>query len=151
MINNILNHKPLPVYGNGSNIRDWLWVVDHVSAIDAIFHDGHIGSSYNVGGLNEWTNIDLVKYLCEVMDRELGRPLGTSEKLIVFVEDRKGHDHRYAIDASKLVNDLGWKPSVTFEEGLALTVKWYLENQSWIEKVTSGAYQSYYEKMYNTK
>jgi dTDP-glucose 4,6-dehydratase len=151
MINNILNHKPLPVYGNGSNIRDWLWVVDHVSAIDAIFHDGHIGSSYNVGGLNEWTNIDLVKYLCEVMDRELGRPLGTSEKLIVFVEDRKGHDHRYAIDASKLVNELGWKPSVTFEEGLALTVKWYLENQSWIEKVTSGAYQSYYEKMYNTK
>lgn len=151
MINNILNQKPLPVYGNGSNIRDWLWVVDHVSAIDAIFHDGHIGSSYNVGGLNEWTNIDLVKYLCEVMDRELGRPLGTSEKLIVFVEDRKGHDHRYAIDASKLVNELGWKPSVTFEEGLALTVKWYLENQSWIEKVTSGAYQSYYEKMYNTK
>jgi dTDP-glucose 4,6-dehydratase len=125
--------------------------VDHVSAIDAIFHNGHIGSSYNVGGLNEWTNIDLVKYLCEVMDRELGRPLGTSEKLIVFVEDRKGHDHRYAIDASKLVNELGWKPSVTFEEGLALTVKWYLENQSWIEKVTSGAYQSYYEKMYNTK
>jgi dTDP-glucose 4,6-dehydratase len=151
MINNILNNKPLPVYGNGLNIRDWLWVVDHVRAIDTIFHKGSIGASYNVGGLNEWTNIDLVNYLCKVMDTELGRPEGSSEKLIVFVEDRKGHDQRYAIDASKLADELGWKPSVTFEQGLELTVKWYLSNQSWIEKVTSGAYQTYYEKMYSTK
>jgi dTDP-glucose 4,6-dehydratase len=151
MINNILNNKPLPVYGNGMNIRDWLWVVDHVRAIDVIFHEGKLGDSYNVGGLNEWTNIDLVKYLCKVMDVQLDRPEGSSEKLIVFVEDRKGHDQRYAIDASKLANDLGWKPSVTFEQGLELTVKWYLENQSWIEKVTSGAYQRYYEKMYSAK
>ena len=151
MINNILNMKPLPVYGNGLNIRDWLWVVDHVRAIDTIFHNGELGASYNVGGLNEWTNIDLVKYLCKVMDKELNRLEGTSEQLIVYVEDRKGHDQRYAIDASKLVNELGWKPSLTFEEGLALTVNWYLENHNWIEKVTSGAYQTYYEKMYSTK
>jgi dTDP-glucose 4,6-dehydratase len=151
MINNILNMKPLPVYGNGLNIRDWLWVVDHVKAIDTIFHNGKIGDSYNVGGLNEWTNIDLVKYLCKLMDKELNRIEGTSEKLIEFVQDRKGHDQRYAIDALKLANELGWRPSVTFEEGLELTVKWYLENQTWIEKVTSGAYQSYYEKMYSER
>jgi dTDP-glucose 4,6-dehydratase len=151
MINNILNMKALPVYGNGLNIRDWLWVVDHVKAIDTIFHHGEIGESYNVGGLNEWTNIDLVNYLCKLMDKELNRNEGTSEKLIVFVEDRKGHDQRYAIDASKLTNELGWRPSVTFEEGLEITVKWYLENQSWIEKVTSGEYQTYYERMYSTR
>lgn len=148
MINNIVQKKPLPIYGKGENIRDWLWVVDHASAIDAIFHNGRIGESYNVGGLNEWTNITLVRHLCQLMDTKLGRTEGESEELITFVKDRAGHDMRYAIDATKLENEIGWKPSVTFEEGLEKTVDWYLENNNWIEGVTSGAYREYYEKMY---
>lgn len=148
MIHNIINNKPLPVYGKGENIRDWLWVVDHANAIDTIFHKGRLGESYNVGGLNEWTNIDLVRFLCKMMDRKLGRVEGESEKLITFVSDRKGHDLRYAIDATKLETELGWKPSITFEEGLELTVDWYLNNQEWVNKITSGDYQQYYEQMY---
>jgi dTDP-glucose 4,6-dehydratase len=148
MIHNIQHKKPLPVYGKGDNIRDWLWVVDHASAIDAIFHNGKIGESYNVGGLNEWTNIELVRFLCRLMDEKLGRQDGESEELITFVTDRAGHDKRYAIDATKLEKELGWKPSITFEEGLSKTVDWYLENHSWIEKVTSGSYKHYYETMY---
>jgi dTDP-glucose 4,6-dehydratase len=151
MILNIQNNKPLPVYGKGENIRDWLWVEDHVRAIDVIFHTGKIGESYNIGGLNEWTNIDLVHFLCRMMDDKLGREKGTSEKLITYVTDRKGHDLRYAIDASKLENELGWKPSIAFEEGLNRTVDWYLENEDWIEKVTSGAYQTYYTNMYSDR
>jgi dTDP-glucose 4,6-dehydratase len=151
MILNIQNNKPLPVYGKGENIRDWLWVEDHVRAIDVIFHTGKIGESYNIGGLNEWTNIDLVHFLCRMMDEKLGREIGTSEKLITYVTDRKGHDLRYAIDASKLENQLGWKPSIAFEEGLNRTVDWYLANQEWIEKVTSGAYQTYYTNMYSDR
>jgi dTDP-glucose 4,6-dehydratase len=151
MILNIQNNKPLPVYGKGENIRDWLWVEDHVRAIDVIFHTGKIGESYNIGGLNEWTNIDLVHFLCRLMDEKLGRENGTSEKLITYVTDRKGHDLRYAIDASKLENELGWKPSIAFEEGLNRTVDWYLANQDWIEKVTSGAYQTYYMNMYSDR
>jgi dTDP-glucose 4,6-dehydratase len=151
MILNIQNNKPLPVYGKGENIRDWLWVEDHARAIDTIFHNGRIGESYNVGGLNEWTNIELVKFLCQLMDKKLGRTLGESEQLITYVTDRKGHDMRYAIDASKLENELGWTPSIQFEEGLEKTVDWYLANQSWIEKVTSGAYQSYYNEMYTNR
>lgn len=148
MINNILNNKPLPIYGKGENIRDWLWVVDHASAIDTIFHRGRVGESYNVGGLNEWTNIELVKYLCKVMDHKLGRVQGESEKLITYVTDRAGHDMRYAIDASKIEEELNWKPSVTFEEGLDKTVDWYLENKSWINEVISGEYADYYDRMY---
>lgn len=148
MINNIINEKPLPVYGDGKNIRDWLWVEDHARAIDVIFHTGRVGESYNVGGLNEWTNLDLVHHLCALMDRKLNRPEGTSKKLITYVKDRAGHDLRYAIDASKLENELGWKPSIQFEEGLEKTVDWYLENQEWVAEVTSGAYQQYYAKMY---
>lgn len=151
MINNIVNKKPLPIYGKGDNIRDWLWVEDHASAIIRIFHDGRIGESYNVGGLNEWTNLDLVKYLCQLMDQKLGREAGESEKLITFVKDRAGHDMRYAIDANKLETELGWKPSVTFEEGLENTVDWYLNNEDWINEVTSGEYQSYYSQMYNER
>ena len=151
MIHNIQNNKALPVYGKGDNIRDWLWVEDHASAIDAIFHRGRIGESYNVGGLNEWTNIKLVKFLCQLMDKKLNRISGSSEKLISFVGDRAGHDKRYAIDASKLERELGWKPSITFEEGLEKTVDWYLENQDWVEKVTSGEYQKYYQKMYTER
>lgn len=151
MILNIQNNKALPVYGKGENIRDWLWVEDHARAIDTIFHNGRIGESYNVGGLNEWTNIELVKYLCRLMDDKLGRNPGESEQLITYVTDRKGHDLRYAIDASKLENELGWTPSIQFEEGLEKTVDWYLNNQSWIEKVTSGAYQSYYNEMYSNR
>lgn len=151
MILNIQNKKPLPVYGKGENIRDWLWVEDHARAIDTIFHNGRIGESYNVGGLNEWTNIELVKYLCRLMDDKLGRKPGESEQLITYVTDRKGHDLRYAIDASKLENELGWTPSIQFEEGLEKTVDWYLNNQSWVEKVTSGAYQSYYNEMYSNR
>jgi dTDP-glucose 4,6-dehydratase len=151
MIHNIQNNKALPVYGKGDNIRDWLWVEDHASAIDVIFHEGKIGESYNVGGLNEWTNIKLVKFLCQLMDKKLKRTIGTSEKLISFVGDRAGHDKRYAIDASKLERELGWKPSITFEEGLEKTVDWYLENQDWVKKVTSGEYQKYYQKMYTER
>lgn len=148
MIHNIVNNKPLPVYGKGENIRDWLWVVDHVGAIDTIFHKGRLGEAYNVGGLNEWTNIDLVRFLCRMMDRKLNREPGTNEKLITFVTDRAGHDLRYAIDATKLETELNWKPSITFEEGLEKTVDWYLENTTWVEQVTSGNYKDYYEKMY---
>ena len=151
MINNIVNKKPLPIYGKGENIRDWLWVVDHASAIETIFHNGRVGESYNVGGLNEWTNIDLVKYLCRLMDRKLGREEGESEALITYVKDRAGHDMRYAIDATKLESELNWKPSVTFEEGLELTVDWYLENTEWIEEITSGSYREYYESMYTNR
>jgi dTDP-glucose 4,6-dehydratase len=147
-INNIRLQKPLPVYGQGLNVRDWLWVVDHARAIDEIFHRGTNGQTYNIGGHNEWTNIDLIRLLCRIMDRKLGREAGESEKLVTYVTDRAGHDLRYAIDASKLQRELGWVPSVTFEEGLEKTVDWYLDNQPWLDEVTSGAYQHYYEKMY---
>jgi dTDP-glucose 4,6-dehydratase len=148
MIHNIIKKKPLPVYGKGENVRDWLWVEDHARAIDVIFHNGKIGESYNVGGLNEWTNIDLVRYLCRLMDKKLNRAEGESEQLITYVTDRKGHDLRYAIDATKLETELGWKPSITFEEGLESTVDWYLANNEWVEKVTSGTYRTYYSQMY---
>lgn len=148
MINNIMKKKPLPVYGKGENVRDWLFVEDHATAIDVIFHEGKIGETYNIGGNNEWKNIDLVKFLCSVMDRKLGRKEGESASLITYVTDRAGHDFRYAIDSGKLMKELGWKPSVTFERGLEKTVDWYLANQEWLEHVTSGAYQSYYEEMY---
>jgi dTDP-glucose 4,6-dehydratase len=151
MIHNIQHNKPLPVYGKGDNIRDWLWVEDHASAIDTIFHQGRIGESYNVGGLNEWTNIELVRFLCQLMDEKLGREKGESEKLITYVTDRAGHDKRYAIDASKLENELNWMPSIKFEEGLSKTVDWYLENQDWVNKVTSGSYKEYYENMYDNR
>lgn len=148
MINNIKNNKPLPVYGKGDNVRDWLWVEDHVSAIDLIFHKGRKGETYNIGGMNEWKNIDLVKLLVWIMDEKLKRAPGTSEKLIQFVKDRPGHDLRYAIDPSKLMRELGWKPSVTFEEGLEKTVDWYLSNEEWVNHVTSGDYQQYYDQQY---
>jgi len=148
VIHNIVNEISIPVYGKGENIRDWLWVEDHASAIDTIFHKGKIGESYNVGGLNEWTNIDLVRYLCQILDEKLDRIKGTSEKLITYVKDRAGHDARYAIDATKLETELGWTPSIKFEQGLEKTVDWYLENQEWIEKITSGSYKEYYSKMY---
>ncbi|MDX1349488.1 MAG: dTDP-glucose 4,6-dehydratase [Putridiphycobacter sp.] len=148
MINNIKNNKPLPIYGKGDNIRDWLWVEDHARAIDTIFHTGKLGETYNIGGWNEWTNIDLVKALCKIMDRKLNRPEGTSEALITFVTDRAGHDRRYAIDATKVKKDLGWVPSITFEEGIEKTVDWYLSNEAWMENVTSGAYEKYYQERY---
>lgn len=148
MINNIVHRKPLPVYGKGENVRDWLWVEDHANAIDTIFHKGRVGESYNVGGLNEWTNIDLVRFLCRLLDKKLNRKEGESEQLITYVKDRAGHDLRYAIDASKIERELNWKPSITFEEGLERTVDWYLENTEWIDEVTSGAYRDYYQKMY---
>ncbi len=147
-INNIQNNKPLPVYGKGENIRDWLWVEDHVRAIDIIFHQAAIGTTYNIGGHNEWTNIDLIKLLCKVMDKKLGREIGESEKLITYVKDRAGHDMRYAIDSSKLQKDLGWTPSLQFEEGLEKTVEWYLDNSEWLKNITSGDYQAYYEDQY---
>jgi len=147
-INNIKTNKPLPVYGKGENIRDWLWVEDHARAIDVIFHKAASGSTYNIGGHNEWTNIDLIKLLCKVMDKKLGRAKGESEKLITYVTDRAGHDLRYAIDSSKLQKDLGWTPSLQFEEGLEKTVDWYLENTEWLAQVTSGDYQKYYEGQY---
>ncbi|MFN4085525.1 MAG: dTDP-glucose 4,6-dehydratase [Spirosomataceae bacterium] len=149
MIHNIKNNKPLPVYGKGENVRDWLYVVDHARAIDQIYHQGTLGDTYNIGGNNEWRNIDLVHLLCQVMDQKLGRPEGTSAQLITYVTDRAGHDLRYAIDATKLMTELGWEPSVTFEQGLAITVDWYLANWDWVERVTSGDYQSYYQKMYS--
>jgi dTDP-glucose 4,6-dehydratase len=149
MINNIIQQKPLPVYGKGENIRDWLFVEDHALAIDAIFHKGKAGEVYNIGGNNEWTNIDLVKFLCHVMDQKLGREEGTSAELITFVKDRPGHDLRYAIDPSKLISETGWRPTVTFEVGLEKTVDWYLANPVWLKHVTSGEYMKYYETMYN--
>jgi dTDP-glucose 4,6-dehydratase len=147
-INNIKTMKPIPVYGKGENIRDWLYVEDHASAIDLIFHEGRPGETYNVGGDNEWKNIELVRLMCRIMDERLGRAAGSSEKLITFVTDRAGHDLRYAIDSSKLQRELGWKPSVTFEQGLGLTVDWYLTNEKWLETIISGAYSKYYEQMY---
>ena len=147
-INNICNNKFLPVYGKGDNVRDWLYVEDHAKAIDVIFHKGKLGDTYNIGGFNEWKNIDLIKVLIKTVDKLLGREEGTSEKLITYVADRAGHDFRYAIDSSKLKNELGWEPSLQFEEGLKKTVKWYLENEDWVQHVTSGAYQKYYQQMY---
>lgn len=148
-INNIITKKPLPVYGDGQYTRDWLFVKDHAVAIDLVFHKGKNGDTYNIGGFNEWKNIDLVKLLCKLMDEKLGNAAGTSEALITYVKDRPGHDRRYAIDASKINNELGWKPSVTFEEGLAQTIDWYLENTEWLNNVTSGEYQQYYENQYS--
>ena len=150
-IHNITQSKAIPIYGKGENIRDWLWVVDHARAIDLIFHKAKTGSTYNIGGHNEWTNIELIKTLCKVMDKKLGRAEGESEKLITYVTDRAGHDLRYAIDASKLKNDLGWEPSLQFEEGLEKTVDWYLENETWLNNVTSGNYQHYYEEQYQNR
>jgi len=147
-IHNIKNNKPLPVYGKGENVRDWLWVIDHARAIDVIFHQGIIGETYNIGGFNEWTNIDLIRVMCRKMDEKLGRPVGESEKLITFVKDRAGHDLRYAIDATKIKRELGWEPSLQFEEGIEKTIVWYLENTEWLENVTSGDYQKYYEEQY---
>jgi dTDP-glucose 4,6-dehydratase len=149
MINNIKTNKALPIYGKGDNIRDWLWVEDHARAIDTIFHKGSIGETYNIGGWNEWTNIDLVKELCRIMDVKLNRPTGESEKLITFVTDRAGHDMRYAIDATKIKDELGWIPSITFEEGLEKTVDWYLSNTNWMDNVTSGDYETYYSEKYS--
>ena len=148
MINNIKHNKTLPIYGDGKYTRDWLWVGDHASAIDCIFHNGKVGETYNIGGNNEWKNIDLVHQLCDVMDELLERPVGEARKLITFVKDRPGHDRRYAIDATKLKEELNWEPSIQAEEGLRMTASWYLENSEWLENVTSGAYQKYYEQQY---
>ena len=150
-INNIRHNKPLPVYGKGENVRDWLYVVDHARAIDLIFHNGKVAETYNIGGFNEWKNIDLIRVLIKTVDRLLGRPEGASEKLITYVTDRAGHDLRYAIDSTKLKNELGWEPSLQFEEGIEKTVKWYLDNQEWLDQVTSGDYQGYYERMYGNR
>lgn len=150
-INNIIHKKPLPVYGDGLYTRDWLFVKDHAVAIDTVFHAGNNFETYNIGGFNEWRNIDLVKLMCRLMDEKLGNAPGESEALITYVKDRPGHDRRYAIDASKISRELGWKPSVTFEEGLSYTIDWYLENKTWLEHVTSGEYQQYYNEMYSSK
>ena len=147
-INNILNGKPLPVYGDGNYTRDWLYVIDHAIAIDLVFHEGKNHETYNIGGFNEWKNIDLVKLLCQQMDAKLGNEAGTSDKLITYVKDRPGHDLRYAIDASKINKELGWSPTVTFEEGLSETIDWYLSNEEWLNSVTSGSYQNYYNEQY---
>lgn len=147
-INNIRNKKSLPVYGKGDNVRDWLWVNDHAEAIDVIFHRGKEGETYNIGGNNEWQNIELIKKLCQIMDKKLNRAEGESEQLITYVTDRKGHDQRYAIDSSKLKSELGWEPSIDFESGLEKTVDWYLENEAWMKHVTSGEYQKYYDQQY---
>ena len=147
-INNIRNNKSLPVYGDGLFTRDWLYVVDHARAIDTVFHNGKIGDTYNIGGFNEWTNIDLIKLLCGIMDEKLGRQKGSSAQLITFVRDRPGHDKRYAIDASKIKTELGWEPSLQFAEGLEKTIDWYLNNQDWLDNVTSGEYQNYYQNQY---
>jgi dTDP-glucose 4,6-dehydratase len=148
-INNIVNNKQLPVYGKGENVRDWLFVNDHARAIDVIFHDGKLGETYNIGGFNEWKNIDLIKVMIKTVDRLLGREEGASDKLITYVPDRAGHDLRYAIDSTKLKDELGWEPSLQFEEGIEKTVAWYLDNSEWLENITSGDYQEYYNKMYN--
>jgi dTDP-glucose 4,6-dehydratase len=150
-IHNVKNEKALPVYGDGKYTRDWLYVIDHAIAIDLVYHQGKEGETYNIGGFNEWQNIDLIKALCSIMDKKLDRAAGSSEKLITYVKDRPGHDRRYAIDATKINKELGWKPSVTFEEGLALTVDWYLNNEEWLNNVTSGGYQKYYEGMYSNR
>ncbi len=150
-IHNIRNNKPLPVYGKGENVRDWLYVEDHARAIDLIFNEGKIGDTYNIGGFNEWTNIDLIKVIIRVVDKQLGRLDGASENLITYVTDRAGHDLRYAIDATKIKNELGWEPSLQFEEGIEKTVKWYLDNQEWLDNVTSGEYQRYYDEMYKDR
>jgi dTDP-glucose 4,6-dehydratase len=150
-INNIINNKPLPVYGDGKYTRDWLYVKDHAIAIDLLFHEGKTGDTYNIGGFNEWKNIDLVKLLCSQMDEKLGRAPGTSEQLITYVKDRPGHDRRYAIDAGKINKELGWKPTVTFEEGLSETIDWFLNNKTWLNHVTSGAYASYYDNQYENR
>jgi dTDP-glucose 4,6-dehydratase len=150
-INNIKNNKPIPVYGKGENVRDWLFVKDHANAIETIYLDGNNGETYNIGGNNEWTNIDLIKLLCKTMDEKLGREAGTSEKLITYVKDRAGHDLRYAIDSTKLKTELGWEPSLTFEEGLPLTVDWYLNNSEWLNNVTSGDYANYYNEQYQER
>jgi dTDP-glucose 4,6-dehydratase len=150
-INNILNKKPIPIYGKGENVRDWLFVIDHARAIDIVYHKGKSGETYNIGAHNEWKNIDLIRLLCKIMDKKLNREEGESEKLITFVTDRAGHDLRYAIDASKIQNELGWKPSVTFEQGLEQTVDWYLNNKDWLQNVTSGAYQNYYKQQYQNR
>ena len=150
-IHNIQHQKPVPIYGDGKYTRDWLWVNDHARAIEVVYKLGVIGETYNIGGFNEWQNIDLIHVLCRVMDKKLGRADGDSAKLITFVKDRPGHDKRYAIDATRIATELGWKPSVTFEEGLAITVDWYLENRQWLEHVTSGAYQQYYQDQYTSR
>ena len=150
-INNIKNNQSIPVYGKGENVRDWLWVEDHARAIDTIFHSGKNGETYNIGGFNEWKNIDLIKLLCRIMDHKLNREPGTSEKLITYVTDRAGHDLRYAIDASKLNEELGWKPSLQFEEGLEKTVEWYLQNSAWLQNITSGDYKKYYDSQYASR
>lgn len=150
-IHNIKNNKPLPVYGKGENVRDWLYVEDHAAAIDLIFHQGKNGETYNIGGNNEWTNIDLIKVLCKKMDEKLGRETGTSEKLITYVKDRAGHDLRYAIDSSKLQKELDWKPSLQFEEGIEKAIDWYLNNEDWLNNVTSGSYLKYYEQQYSQR
>jgi dTDP-D-glucose 4,6-dehydratase len=150
-INNIRYRKPLPVYGKGENVRDWLYVVDHARAIDVIFHNGKIAETYNIGGFNEWKNIDLIKVIIKTVDKLLGNPEGYSESLITYVTDRAGHDLRYAIDSTKLKNELGWQPSLQFEEGIEKTVKWYLENQEWMDNITSGEYEKYYSEMYNNR
>lgn len=150
-INNIKNGKPIPVYGKGENVRDWLYVQDHASAIDLIFHKARIGNTYNIGGNNEWTNIDLIKLLCKIMDSKLNKPTGESEKLITYVKDRAGHDLRYAIDSSKLQKELGWAPSLQFEEGLTKTVEWYLANQKWLDDIVSGNYQQFYKEQYQNR
>jgi dTDP-glucose 4,6-dehydratase len=150
-INNIRNNKPLPVYGKGENVRDWLYVVDHARAIDVVYHKGKIGETYNIGGFNEWTNLGLIKVICSTMDKILGRPIGESEKLITYVTDRAGHDLRYAIDANKIMKELGWEPSLQFEEGIEKTIHWYMDNQQWMDEVTSGDYANYYDKMYASR
>ena len=150
-INNIRYEKPLPIYGKGENVRDWLYVVDHARAIDIIFHKGNVADTYNIGGFNEWKNIDIVKTVIKITDKLLGRPERYSNKLITYVTDRKGHDLRYAIDSTKLKNELGWEPSLQFEEGIEKTVKWYLDNQAWMDNITSGDYQKYYEGMYQNR
>lgn len=151
VINNIKNSKPIPVYGKGENIRDWLYVEDHARAIDLIYHEGKLGETYNIGGINEWQNITLIRKMCEVMDRKLGHTIGTSEKLITYVTDRAGHDMRYAIDSSKLMKELDWAPSLQFEEGIEKTIDWYLANQEWMDRIVSGEYEKYYQHQYQNR